>query len=408
MERKVSTQDLKLGMYIAQLDRPWLDTPFLFQGFHIKEQKDIKDLQQYCQFVFIDEDKGEKADRYLDNEPAAAPAHAASASNFLPPRKIQYRLVSDLECEMQAAKQNQERLDEQVSDIMETVRNGGKINIEQVKDTLDDMIESIVRNPDAYMWLRRMKNTDDYLYNHAIDVSVLAVAFGRHLGLEKSELNELAVGTLLFDVGKTRIPSEILCKPEKLTDKEFQLVRRHVEISAEIMMQTEGISDVARTIALTHHERHNGNGYPQRLRGTQIPVFGRIAAIVDCYDAIISNRPYCRAISAHEAIVKLYEWRNIDFQEDLVEQFIQCLGVYPTGTIVEMTTGEVGIVLAQNPVRRLRPKVMLVLDENKKPYSSHQVVDLLMETSSELGSSMAIKQALEKGAYGIDPRQFFL
>lgn len=404
MERKVKADILKLGMYVTRLDRPWLETPFLFQGFYANSEKDLADLRQYCRFVYIDDEKGVKADRYLDEEPDKLLTEPNIVT--LQELKIVYPTSVDLKTELEAARNSEQVLSEQVENIMVDVQKGGKISVSAIKTTITGMIESVLRNPDAYMWLRKMQKADSYLYSHAIDVSVLAVAFGRHLGLDKSELEDLAVGTMLFDIGKMKLPVELLTKPGKLTDAEFALMRRHVEYSVKLMEDTRGISPRSVDIARTHHERHNGKGYPRRLPGAQIPVFGRIAAIVDCYDAIVSKRPYSAPLSSHDAIAKIYEWRNFDFQEDLVEQFIQCLGIYPTGSIVELNTGAVGIVLAQNPVRRLRPKLMVILDENKKPLASFQTVDLFLEQAND--SQLEIKRALERGAYGIDPKDYFL
>jgi HD-GYP domain-containing protein (c-di-GMP phosphodiesterase class II) len=158
----------------------------------------------------------------------------------------------------------------------------------------------------------------------------------------------------------------------------------------------------------THHERHLGHGYPHGLSGQQIPVFGRIAAIVDCYDAITSDRPYAKALSQYDSIRKLYEWRDHDFQADMVEQFIQCLGVYPTGSLVELSTGQVGIVLMQNPVRRLKPTLMLVLDENKIAYDFQPRLDLTQEGRGVSDGSVEILRALEPGSYGINPGDYYI
>lgn len=404
MERKVKTDFLKLGMYVTHLDRPWLETPFLFQGFYANSDKDLLDLRQYCRFVIIDDDKGVKADQYLDEE-LDSPVSGFDRG-VLQGQKILYPTCVDLKTELEEAREGERLLTEHVANIMIDVQNGNKISVSTIKSTVSGMIESILRNPDAYMWLRKLQKADSYLYSHAIDVSVLAVAFGRHLGFDKTELEDLAVGTMLFDIGKMKLPVELLTKPGKLTDAEFALMRRHVEYSVKLMEETRGISPRSVDIARTHHERHNGTGYPRRLPGAQIPVFGRIAAIVDCYDAIVSKRPYSAPLPSHEAIAKIYEWRNIDFQEDLVEQFIQCLGIYPTGSIVELNTGAVGIVLAQNPVRRLRPKLMVILDENKKPLASYQTIDLFHELPND--TKLEITRALERGAFGIDPKDFFL
>lgn len=409
MERKVTTEHLKLGMYITRLDRPWLETPFLLQGFYTKTDQDIHDLHHHCQFVYIDDDRGESANRYMESKKPTKPTLAVqNHDEVLPPRKIKYQTQIDLVEEISVARANQDKLFEQISTIMEDVKNRDKLHIESIKPIVTNMVESILRNPDAHMWLRTMQQTDTYLYTHAIDSSVLAVSFGRHLGFDRDELEDLAIGTMLFDIGKMKIPRQVLNKQAKLTEKEFTFMQRHVELGVKLIANNHHISQRAQEIVITHHERHNGKGYPQKLSGQQIPFFGKIAAIVDCYDAMTTQRPYADPISSHEAIMQLYHWRNIDFQEDLIEQFIQCLGLYPTGTIVLLNTGAVGIVISQNPIRRLRPKIMLILDENKQPLTTLPTIDLFQEFYDTDNQPLAIASALENGAFGIDPRHFFL
>ncbi len=270
------------------------------------------------------------------------------------------------------------------------------------------MVESVARNPDAFIWLTQLKDTDIYTYHHSMDVSILAVVMGRHLGLSRLELQDLAIGTLLFDIGKLKLPPKLLNKPGRLTDEEFELIKKHVDYSVEIIERISGITPRALEIARYHHERHNGSGYPEGLQGTQIPVFARIASIVDCYSAITRNRSYSQAISSHEAIKQMYEWGDIDFQMELIEQFIQCLGIYPTGSLVELSTGEIGVILSQNRVRRLRPKVMLILDCNKIAYEHFPIIDLIKDTEDEDGNELDIVAAHEPGSFGIDPKTFYL
>ena len=218
----------------------------------------------------------------------------------------------------------------------------------------------------------------------------------------------LGLGALLADVGKMRVPTELLEAPRSLTGEEVAVVRDHVRHSVEIMREMRGIDPAAVEMVECHHERHDGSGYPRGLAAGDIPLFGRMAAVVDTFDAITSERPYATAISPHDAIRKLYEWRGHAFQEELVEQFIQMLGVYPVGTLVELTTGEVGVIIGQNRVRRLRPKVMLLLDAEKAPLEINPIRDLLAETHDEAGLEIAVASTLEPGAYDLDPADFYL
>lgn len=410
MEKQVATLDLQLGMYVTRLDRPWLETPFLFQGFTIQNAQDIAELQRHCQHVYIDIERGAPAKRYLDTPhttPSRTDADIRRICRSAPGMPVYPDTVS-VEEELAPARDSHQEACDRIGNILDDVRSGRKLNVTAAEQAVSSMIESILRNPDAFMWLSKLKNKDSYTYAHSIDACALAITFGRHLGLPRPELEQVAVGTLLFDIGKMKLPEELLEKPGRLTEEEFTLMQAHVAHSVELMADTKGISRASIEVAYSHHERHNGSGYPRGLTSDQTSVYGKIAAIVDCYDAITSDRPYSVAVSPHEAIRSLYEWRNVDFQEEVVEQFIQCLGVYPTGTLVELNTGQVGIVLSQNRVRRLRPKVMLVLNADKHAYDIAPTLDLMVESVDRQGQMLEIARSLDPGSYGIDPTAYFL
>jgi HD-GYP domain-containing protein (c-di-GMP phosphodiesterase class II) len=407
IEQKTDINDLRIGMYVSRLDRAWVDTPFMFQGFYIHDDEDIIALRKHCRYVYTDTTKENIADHMLQTLVSTKQSTSNSIAG-LPVRKVHYVDTASVEDEIVIARECHADLSRTVDNIIADVKSGNTIDLNKAKKTVDNMIDSIARNPDAFTWLTKLKDKDSYTYRHSMDVSILAVTLGRHLGLSKNELKELAIGSLLFDIGKIKIPANVLNKPGRLTEEEFELVRKHVDFSVEIMQKIKGMPARAIEIARFHHERHNGKGYPQGLQGTEIPVFARIAAIVDCYDAITSDRTYSRAISSHDAIKQLYEWGNIDFQIELIEQFIQCLGIYPTGSLVELSTGQVGVILSQNRVRRLRPKVMLILDPHKVAYDSFPIVDLVTETHDENGNAIDIVATHEPGAFGIDPTTFYL
>ncbi|HEY9197994.1 MAG TPA: HD-GYP domain-containing protein [Gammaproteobacteria bacterium] len=410
MEKQVASQDLQPGMYVTRLDRPWLETPFLFQGFTLQNADDIAELQRHCRFVYIDIERGEPSKRYLESPRSISGRADADIRRICrsAPGKPVYPDTVSVEEELTPARDSHQDACDRIGNILDDVRSGRKLNVAAAEQAVNSMIESILRNPDAYMWLSKLKNKDSYTYAHSIDACALAITFGRHLGLPRPELEQVAVGTLLFDIGKMKLPEELLDKPGRLTEEEFALMQAHVAHSVELMTDSKDISPVSIEVAYSHHERHNGRGYPRGLTSEQTSVYGKIAALVDCYDAITSDRPYSVAVSPHEAIRSLYEWRNVDFQEELVEQFIQCLGVYPTGTLVELSTGQVGIVLSQNRVRRLRPKVMLVLNADKHAYDIAPTVDLMLETADRQGQMLEIARSLDPGCYGIDPTAYFL
>lgn len=407
-EKKVSTHYLQQGMYVSSLDRPWLDTPFLIQGFLINSDDEIAQLKKYCEHVFIDPSKGLGAAQYVHEHGLLKTNDILEQCVVNQTRIVEYVDSRSTAQEIPVAKMTVEDASMRVVEMMESVKAGKSIDVNQVKGVVEPIMESIIRNPDALMWLTQIRDKDSYTYSHSVNSSAVAIAFGRHMGLPKKDLNILAMGLLLMDIGKMKIPVDILNKSEPLTEEEFKLVRSHVGHSVNILEKSEGIDTDIINIALTHHERFDGSGYPSGLFGTQTPVYGRIAAIIDCYGAMTSRRPYGTPVSPYAALQEIYNWRNKYFQEELVEQFLQCLGVFPTGSMVEMHTGEVGIVMAQNKTRRMNPKVMLLLDADKNAYVEYRVVDLAKQSSEHDQDPLTILRGLDPGAYGIDPGEFYL
>ncbi|MBT8129847.1 MAG: HD-GYP domain-containing protein [Gammaproteobacteria bacterium] len=407
-EKKISTLYLTEGMYVSSLDRPWLDTPFLMQGFLIKDPDEIMLLKKYCEYVYIDTSKGEDAAQYIQEARKLKSNDRLEKCLVDNTKLVEYVDIKTTTEEMPVARMAVDEASNRVVSLMESVKAGKSVDVKQVKGVVEPILESIIRNPEALMWLTQMRHKDSYTYSHSVDNCALAIAFGRHMGLPKDDLNTLAMGLLVMDIGKMKVPAEVLNKTEPLTEAEFKLVREHVNHSVEILGKSEGIDIDIVNIALTHHERFDGSGYPNGLVGVQTPVYGRIAGIIDCYDAMTSKRPYGDPVSPYTALQEIYNWRNKYFQEELVEQFLQCLGVFPTGSLVEMHSGEVAIVMAQNKTRRMSPQVMLLLDKDKKPYEEYQMIDLINQPSTYDDNPLTIYRGLDPGAYGLDPTEFYL
>jgi len=405
VKEKLFIGDLKVGMYVCDLDRPWLETPYPLQGFYINNQSDIEDLVGYCKYVYIDIHRG------LDNElhklnDGLDPVFSDEDKKHV--FKASYKDRHSMENELPKAREQFRNMSESTEALLDNLAKGKKLDLKTFKDSTRQMVESVIRNPDAILWLMRLKQSDNYLYQHSLRCSILVIAFGRQLGLTKRQLNNLAVGAALLDIGKLKLPKTLLNRPGKLYPDEFDMINDHVRLSLEMINQSGRVSKDVIEMVASHHERYNGEGYPNGLTGCDIPLFGRIAAIVDCYDAISSNRSYAHALSPSEAVKRLYEWRNIDFHAPLVEVFIQALGIYPAGSLVELTTGEVGVVMSEYRSRRLRPKVMLVLDQEKRLYEEFVTIDLYKTRKTEDGESINIKQSLEPGSYGVDPSELLL
>lgn len=398
---KVRVEDVEPGMYVVELDRPWTETPFLFQGFYVNNQNDIDALTRYCTHVYVQSTGGKS----IENPPGGGKKpHAAGGKNGSV--RPEHEALRD---ELRLARKHYEEATRHVIHIMNQLRGGGKLNASLAQSTVDQIVDNVIRIPDAMMWLNRMKRADEYTYNHSVSSSVWSVIFGRHLGLDRRELITVGLGGMLMDVGKTRVRSEVLTKPAPLTAEEYEDARRHLEHGVRILNSHKDIGPGVLEMVKTHHERHDGTGYPRGLKGNQIPVFGRMAAIVDSYDAMISRRPYAPPMSSYDAMRDLNKLANAAFQGEMVEQFIQAIGVFPTGTLVELNTGEVAVVVSQNQSRRLRPRIMLILGADKRLRSDFPVIDLLRTAVDAEGrQSIWIARGLEPGSHGIDPIEFFL
>ncbi len=406
-------------MYVAELDRPWLGTPFLFQGFLIEDELVIKELQHYCKTVYVN------ADRFDDTiisaaTPSTYPSVNGSASNNArkPPataakpaaarendaQESTARLAEEL-LEARAAHATAEQA---INDAFVGLRKGQTINVAEIKQAVTPMIDSICRNDDALSWLARMKKKNDYVYDHSIASSVWAMIFAKHLNLERSDIEIIGLGAMFMDVGKTRIPDELLEKESSLTPAEANTMRRHVKYGVEICRKAGNLDPRVIEIVECHHERYNGTGYPAGLKGNDIPIFARIGGIVDAFDAMTTPRPYAKPVSTADAMRHLNDLAGVEFQAEMVEQFIQAVGVFPVGTLVELSSGEVAVIIAQNRVRRLRPQVMVLMDSDKTLLKRFRQLDLRNQLVDANGESLWIKQGLPSGAYGIDASEFFL
>lgn len=401
VEKRILVGLLETGMFVSRLDRDWVGTPFPFQGFHVQTDDDIELLSMYCTFVFIDVEKGKDLGTLSMDR---APPRAAPA--VFPPRGPEYRDSATLEDELPRAREAHGRVHDLAARIVADVRRGQRLAPGEVREAMEPMVESLLRNGDALFWMLGLLRRDEYAYSHAVNCSALAAAFGRHLALPREVLVELATGGFLLDVGKATLPEGLVAGQGELPPDAIALVRGHVAQGLRLLEESGIPGKWVQDMVAHHHERHDGSGYPQGLAGNAIPLGGRLAAVIDSYDAISSDRPHRKADSRHGALQQIYRGRGTLYQEEVVERFLQCLCVYPTGSLVELSTGEVGIVMAQNHARRLRPRVMLLLDRDKQPYATFRDVDLMAQDDGQ--DAVEISAALEPGAFGLDPSELFL
>ena len=395
-KKLTAVDDLRLGMYVIELDRPWVGTPFEFQGFHLVSHEQIESLRRYCKHVYVDPDR----------EQVSGERRRTALAR---PGPTLYTGAKPVENELAMASVTFEACKEAIRESLESLRREAKMDTAKLAAASMDMTESMQRNPNAMLLLNSLHTKSSYELRRAVDSAVLMIAFGRFLQFSKDRLEVLGLAGMLLDVGKTRLPSEVLEKRGTLTADEYSMMKSHVMHSVELVRAANGgLPPGIDDIILQHHERQDGSGYPNGLRGSEISMEGAIAGIADSFSALTSERPFAEPISPSSALNQLHATRA-SFHEALVEQFIQCIGIYPVGSAVEMNSGEVGVVMAQNTVRRLLPRVMLVLDAAWNPLPPPQVIlDLMRDPKTGTGEPYRIRRTLPMERLPIDPNDFFL
>ncbi|HEX4333044.1 MAG TPA: HD domain-containing phosphohydrolase [Usitatibacter sp.] len=521
MASKIYANDLKVGMFVAELDRPWVDTPFLLQGFLIENDEQLLALRTHCEWVIVDRARSTGAEyeavagvgpvapnllrmpprvpanaQHIDpdaatplsspspvtKEPARpskprtaprgsaqAPAHAAAVSTAevdtsgygstatargpgflsrlfsglkgrrkapgeasstpaapevfretpqefaaraeLIPAGLEVQTYQDqvtVEEEVPLAQAAVTRASGLLEKLVADIKLGASFEIERVEEIVEEMVESVVRNPDAAMWIARLREEDISTYGHGLQVSVYLTAFGRHLGFPKPQLEQLAQIGLLLDIGKIKLPRYLLEKQGRLTAEEYEEAKRHVQHGIDILSETANIDPEVIEGIEQHHERMNGSGYPNACMGDEIGIYGRMAGIVDTFAALTNHRPYAAAASSYEALRSINGWAGEFFHEPLVQQFVSSIGVFPVGSLIELSSGEVAIVVAHNKVRRLKPRVLVVTGPDKTRSPHPAMLDLLYDNKSGGDEPVYIKRGLPAGAYGLDLKDFYL
>jgi HD-GYP domain-containing protein (c-di-GMP phosphodiesterase class II) len=395
--------ELQFGMYVAELDRPWTDTPFRFQGFVLETPEQLETLKKFCRVVHVDPDRAEVIARLPDQ--TLGPARAAV--DLSRTRKVKYVELAPVEQEFGRAVSMHGSGEKAVQESVLALRAGKTLDAQRVSEAVNGVTESVLRNPDAMLLYTQLQQKGDYTQSHALDVSVYMTAFGRFLEMSREDVALLGHLGLLQDVGKVRLPNALIEKRDRLTAEEFELAKKHVEYSAEILRETAGLPAQLPALALLHHERHDGSGYPKKLRGKEIGLIGSIGAIVDTFDALTARRPYAEPVAPSTALSMLYKWRGTFFDPFLVEQFIRCIGIFPIGSTVELNSGETGIVIAQNLEKRLQPRVMVIRDAAGNPIKPQKLIDLSRAPKVASGELYRIKRTLEYGRVPVTAENLF-
>ena len=529
-KEKIEVTGLTLGMFVAELDRPWIDSPFMLQGFVLEDQADIDTMMSLCQHVYIDRTKsigahfvaatkqdvairregavvrvkapsaqlppaikkarsGEKVSfmdimRDLKNhhnpenkqnsanasskqdgvmfnvrhsaDAATQSTLAAETTTDMPQESVAKQLISDigglvggfvgglfgrekLKSSLKNAPQQAQSTEDEhdaykvtiyeedppveneivaiypvyeqsqiaTRDIFDAIANAHEIDISALAEVLDSMVESIGRTPDALLWLSRLKQTDDSAYNHALNVSITLMAFVNFLALSKKQVKELGLAGLLQDIGKVKLSSDILLKKGKLTHEEYEYAKKHVDESVKILQVTPDIPSEVIQIVEQHHERIDGSGYPYQLQNGQISLPSQAAGLIDTYCAITSDKSYAKSMPHQQALDEIHTLSGKQFSDTLVDQFVQFMGMYPVSSLVQLNTGEVGVVIQQNQVRRMLPRILLLLDPTKVRYDAPITLNLIQSPSTASGEPYRITKSLAPNSYGLNPSDFY-
>ena len=433
----VAVAHLKIGMFVAEPDCAWTELPFALQGFVISKPEQVDLFQQKCRFVYVDRSRSlneyflapkREVDRGL-RPPVfdAPPLDLEMPGNRRAPlfemhevsekRKIRRRRFLDflhqqndseharaLAHELVYMEPRFDDLQSALQRSFQAITAEQEIDFSSVREGVRDMSGSLRRNPDALLWLLRLKRMDQYSFDHAMDVSVNLLMLGTHIGWRGMRLIELGMAGMLQDVGKTQLPVEILAKTELLTADERNLIKSHVASSLEILVAQANLPPGVLVTVSRHHERWDGSGYPNGLEFKQLGLAAEMAGLVDSFCAMLKNKPYRSALGHQEALEELYKQRDQQFSPALMEQFVQCVGLYPIGTLVELDSGEVGVVIQQNRVQRSRPRVLVMLDAEKQQVRGYQVIDL----HDDKHQHRRISRALPHDAYGLSSHDYYL
>lgn len=409
---RIPVEYLDKGLYVVQLDRPWTEIPLMFQGFEIRTDEELDILRTHCSFVYVDPERS-SPDAIDEVDPPGPPTHgepegapdghagpADVTAVFGEARQPDKEVFRSL---VRRAYASRTQAREFVDSALGEAASGRGVDTRAASEVIEDMVSTISDNASAALWLTSLKDKDEYTIVHSINVCILSLAFGLHLGYQGRELQQLGIGALLHDVGKVRTPSEILNKRVPLTPDELRIVRRHPQDGYEIVARAGGAGRDVLEIIRLHHERIDGHGYPLGLVGGQIPLPVRLVSLVNAYDAMISPRPHRDPMPADKALQRLYNEADERFGTQLVQELIRCVGVYPVGCLVELDNGALAIVLGQRAEARLRPTVLMVRTPDGEPYEKRLVINLDAEPGSDdAAAPRSVRRVANARAEGID------
>lgn len=376
MLKRIAVKDIHIGMFICEFCGSWMEHPFWKTKFLLTDENDLRAIQTSgIKELWIDVDKGIDVAAHAvgkSEEEVARETEALllEADNITGQKKI------SLEDEIKTAIKLCAKSKEAVIEMFSDARMGKAIQVEQARALVDDIANSVLRQPHALISLARLKTADEYTYMHSVAVCALMIALARQLNLNDDTVREAGFAGLLHDIGKVGIPMKILNKPGKLTDSEFAIVKAHPDVGAKILVESYQVSPLVLDVCQHHHEKVDGTGYPHGLKGDEISLFAKMGAVCDVYDAITSNRPYKKGWAPADSIRKMAEWSKGHFDEAVFQAFVKTVGIYPTGSLVRLESGRLAVVIEQNESSLLSPRVKVFYSAKTKMPIIQETLDL--------------------------------
>ena len=385
--KKISVEDLTLGMFIEDVfNRD--DVLLLSADTVIENDGQITNLRrQGVTSLYINTRKGKDVPQKIGD--------AAVVVDTIT-REVEYYK------ELEQAKEIQRTTIQTARDVLDSIRKGHPFSVSKVEDAAQNIVESILRNPDALISLSQIKGYDEYTYTHSVNVSVLSTSLAYSLGYNHEQLLQVCVGGVLHDIGKMRVPESILNKPGKYAEWEFNIMRKHPEYGLEIANEKKGITEFSKAIIIQHHERYNGKGYPRGLLGREIAEIGLIGAVADVYDALTSNRVYRAAWTPQKALAVIFQGCDEEYSREIVERFTKQMGIYPVGSFVRLVSGEMGVVIRVDRGNLLSPMVLVLFDAAGNRLDQPVEYDLSKKQKEENGRLYTVEMSLNPRAYRVD------
>lgn len=406
MIKKIPVNQLEPGMYVSDFNAGWLSHPFAFNSMMIESEANVAHvIAAGIRELYIDTDKGRDVG---DGVPTAIEARQETEAQVTRMAEGARPLAPEprvsLAEEMMRARSTFGEATRIIRNLMDDIRLGRQIEIATTKPTVEKIAASVMRNSNAMMTMRRLKSLDDYTFLHSVSVCAMLVSFAKVVDMEMSAIHDLALGAMLHDVGKMRVASAVLNKPARLSEDEYRHMKSHVVLGSDLIRQLPGIPALAMEPIELHHERFDGSGYPNGLKGIEISPAGRMSAIVDVYDAITSDRVYRKGMSPAAAVQKLFEWSKFHFDPQMMQLFLKSVGIYPIGTLVKLESGRLGVVIEQSETQLLSPVVRVMYDGKRQHYLVPEDVDLSRPLGSGGGDRIVGYELPEK--LGIDISRF--